>query len=105
MNDEELEQRRAEIIATEITQPVVSWWLSFADENGCRGVCIVDAPGFMLAVTMANMHGCNPGGEVQGFEVPPDSDEFKWERNKLFTIEELRAGGVMTLKEWEASHD
>ena len=51
------------------------FWLSFCDpkkEKGSQflGVSIVDAVSFIQAVEIARFLGCNPGGEVQGFEIP-----------------------------------
>ncbi len=46
------------------------WWLSFADEDGFRGVCIVRARGLVPAIARTHLLGINPGGEVQGAELP-----------------------------------
>lgn len=60
---------------TEVPQRFPLWWLSFCDANmpeGLRftGVSIVEAPTFQMAVSMSHMLGCNPGGEVEGIQLP-----------------------------------
>lgn len=53
------------------------FWLSFADPEKPKGTqflgaAVVHAPEFLLAVRVARLLGCNPGGEVQGMEIPDD---------------------------------
>lgn len=48
------------------------WWLSFASEIGFLGVAIVQAGSFLAAVETARALGINPGGEVQGWDLPSD---------------------------------
>jgi hypothetical protein len=72
------------------------WWLSFADPNkptGTQflGASIVKAHRFDEAVKVAHILGCNPGGEVKGFELPSDyrvPDEFV---GKLMDKEQCKA--------------
>lgn len=53
------------------------WWLSFADERGFLGAVVVPGSSFLEAVTAASLLGVNPGGEVQGVEIPGEtSDPF-----------------------------
>lgn len=55
------------------------WWLSFADELGCRGVCIVElevelsdhGDEFILAVRRSHQRKINPGGECRGTKIHP----------------------------------
>ena len=42
------------------------WYLSFADDDGFLGGVYVEAESFLEAVTQADVHGANPGGEVLG---------------------------------------
>ena len=42
------------------------WWLSFADEDGWKGGCFIEAQHFENAVVIATGLGINPGGEIQG---------------------------------------
>jgi hypothetical protein len=82
------------------------WWLSFAGEDGNLGCCIVEAPGFMAAITKTHLLGINPGGEVAGFsseDVGPDGREAmaedvkRWGLDRLITRAELiEAGGYVT---------
>ena len=72
-----------------------TWWLSFCDPNlpeGSRfqGACIVPGNDLLEAVHNAHLLGCNPGGEVVGVEVPPETAPHigdKW-RHRLLTDEE-----------------
>lgn len=85
------------------------WWLSFVDDetDTFRGVCIVEAPEFLLAVMTAKMHGCNPGGQVQGADFPEDYDgpESRLPLNTLLSGEQLKAAlgddAVKSVREWE----
>lgn len=45
-------------------------WLSFADDNGWLGCAVVQARGFPMAVIESHRLKINPGGEVQGLEIP-----------------------------------
>jgi hypothetical protein len=71
------EKRIAEARAT-----VAAWdgqsgqwfWISFADEKGFRGVCIVRAPTPTAAPLIAHSLACNPGGEAQFIGI----SEEKW---------------------------
>lgn len=54
------------------------WWLSFCDPykpagSQFLGACLVRAPDMIAAITRAHALGINPGGEVQGLEVPPQT--------------------------------
>lgn len=81
------------------------WWLSFADESGCLGVCIVEAPGFIDAVVKAHHLKINPGGEVAGFEVPNDAYEAQPKfRDRLIPLAELEEEfGAKSIREWGES--
>jgi hypothetical protein len=51
------------------------WWLSFVDpdrQEGDRflGGCVVRARGLVDASRAAWTAGCNPGGEMAGYEMP-----------------------------------
>jgi hypothetical protein len=50
-------------------------WLSYADEDGFRGVVITRAEDFLMACTRANFLGVSPGGQVRGFDLPPEAEE------------------------------
>lgn len=76
MTPEEIEMRRDLFLANEAMGGNLQWWwLSFADPSlpeGSQflGVAIVQAVGFLSAVREARSRGCNPGGQVQGFDFP-----------------------------------
>ena len=85
------------------------WWLSFADPHLPKGqqflgVAIVEAPDFIFACRLAKTLGCNPGGEVRGWEVP-DSYEGPppLPLNRLMSKSEMEALGhdMVTLDELE----
>lgn len=40
------------------------YWLSFADEEGFHGACIVKAPSLLTAVPVAHIRGCKSHGQV-----------------------------------------
>lgn len=51
------------------------WWISFADDERCRGVVItLDQEDEDIALATARLwkEGLNPGGEVAGYSVPMD---------------------------------
>ena len=54
---------------------VRTWWLyyaDYADDGGLRGVCIVRNASFLGAALEARRLGISPGGQVQGWPVPPE---------------------------------
>ncbi len=54
------------------------WWLSFADDEGFRGACVVDVgedDDFLQAVMISHSLGINPGGQVLGDTCPPTTPE------------------------------
>lgn len=83
-----------------------TYWLSFADETGSLGVCVVDVteddaakerprlpptamPGaewLAAAIRLSWMYGCNPGGNV-GLQQIPTSTPVP--RNRLLTDDEV----------------
>ena len=90
----------------------MKWWLSFADPERPEGqqflgVAVVEAPEFLMATLMARMHGCNPGGEVQGYEVPDDYSGPPLPMNQLLSKADLEALGhkLRTVAELEAEDE
>ena len=84
-----------------------TFWLSYAGEEGSRGVVVTEAFSFLEACALVGAIGLSPGGEVLGFEVPMDDPEVAeeivfYEHNRLYTPEELRQRGAMTRREHEA---
>lgn len=70
MNPIEFAAQMRALLAEEAQQTQAWWWLSFADEDGFRGVVIVRACGLLHAVRTANKLEINPGGEVLGYPLP-----------------------------------
>ena len=84
-----------------------TWWLSFCDPNlpeGSQflGVSIVRVHGgdIVLAASAAHILGCNPGGEVQGFDLehmgPMVPDSY---RDRLLTRAECDEVDAIVAKE------
>lgn len=48
------------------------WWLSYAGEEGSRGVVVVEGEDFFSAVERSKVLGLSPGGQVRGFVVPAE---------------------------------
>ena len=52
--------------------PVQTYWLSFADDTGFRGVVLVDCATMAEAHRLVTAHGVNLGGEIAGFPFQSD---------------------------------
>lgn len=80
------------------------WWLSFVDEDTDTflGVSIVEAPDFLSATAVAHVIGCNPGGQVAGYEIPEDClAEREMPRGRLLSKEDVTAHTeAMSVREW-----
>jgi len=70
----EWQEHLATIVAEEAHQPEALWYLSFAAEEGFRGVVIVRARGMTFALMRAKELGINPGGQVLSFAVPLENE-------------------------------
>jgi hypothetical protein len=75
MRERSLKARADELLLEESQRPEMWWWLSFADDEGFLGGVLTRARGFLSAVQKARNLGINPGGEVQGIEIPEDVPE------------------------------
>ncbi len=55
-------------------------WLSFVDESGWLGGCIVEAQSLAVAVTKTHLLGINPGGEIASieFDIANDAIPEAW---------------------------
>ena len=82
--------------ADAFTMPLPWWWLSFVDPElpeGDRflGVCVVQGANVVDAVERAWALGCNPGGAVAGWVLPPlEEPDPEW-RERLLTRAEAEA--------------
>jgi hypothetical protein len=84
----------------------MTMFLSFADENGFRGACVVDvtdaaiaaavpellpqsrpaAAAIIAALREAHAQGCNPGGAVLAAPIPPWTfARINYPKNRLLT--------------------
>lgn len=93
-------------------------WLSFADDDGFRGVAIVEIddedldearaviaerfprakPGAEVvgaATRKAHLMGCNPGGSVMSAEMPPGKIADDVPRHRLMQLPELQQRGLV----------
>lgn len=65
-------------------------YLSFADDTGFLGACVVEGDTIEDAVANAWKHGCNPGGEVMAFPHMPNGKD-RWPKNQLLSIADIQA--------------
>ena len=72
-----------------VSPAVTPFYLSFADDNGFRGACVVNASDLLTAVARANQLNISPGGEVIGLPWPSDVPCLPMDR--LMTREEIEA--------------
>lgn len=77
------------------------FWLSFCDPDKPEGTqfvgaCIIRGDNMIEAVQNAHRLGINPGGEVQGFEIPAVVSKSEWEGhvNKLMSREYMEENGM-----------
>lgn len=69
-------------------------WLSFCDPDLPKGtqflgIAIIEAPCFELAVPISHLEGCNPGGEIAGYEIGDKPVPEKY-LHRLLNKKELR---------------
>lgn len=75
-------------------------WLSFADDDGPRGVVLIEAEDVKDAAVKCWKLGINPGGQIMAVVIPPGDPEAKvFPHNKLITITELKEHGYRKIKE------
>lgn len=76
------------------------WWLSFADEDRCRGIVITEEVDVVAAVAKCWALEINPGGQVMGFEIPYDCAEATTlPHNELMSEEFIISRGNIKLKD------
>lgn len=97
LNAEQVQERKAMLLAQEQDNPPSLWWMSFCDPDKPKGqqflgVCIVEAPSFMHAHQKAWVLGINPGGEIQAILVEGVPAEY---HDKLLSRAELEAAGLV----------
>lgn len=75
------------------------YYMSFAGEEGNRGVCIVAAASDFLAIQKTHLLGINPGGEILFIEAGEEIlEKTGMEENRLYQRDELVAlGGFVDL--------
>jgi hypothetical protein len=77
LTDEQIRARYIALLELESSNSMGIHWLSFCDPKkpeGSRflGVLVVRERGFTSALQFTHRVGLNPGGEVQGYELPSD---------------------------------
>ena len=97
MNAQEVEARKALLLAEEAGAPLLSWWMSFCDTGKPRGqqflgVAIIKAPGFAHAHQRACALGINPGGQIQAQPVEGVADDY---HDRLLSRAELETAGLV----------
>ncbi len=58
-----------------MTDEIIWWWLSYADETGNLGVVIVAAPNAAIACEVSKFMKLSPGGECKAAVIIPESYE------------------------------
>lgn len=84
------------------------FWMSFVDPYlppGRRslGVCLVRAGSPKGAIIRSHMLGCNPGGELKMYQVPPElqPELARVPRDRLLSRDAVERYGVRTATEDE----
>ncbi len=77
MTDAERGKRIGHALLSELGNELHWFWLSFCDPDKPQGsqflgACIVRAEGPANALAESHRAKCNPGGEVQIMQLPPD---------------------------------
>lgn len=103
MDDAQRHERMIGMLEEELASGTDAyWWLSFCDPDKPTGqqfigIIIVKAKGFTLAVRRTHSLMINPGGEVQGCEIPIDTPwlPIKDEHlDRLMSKADLKAAGL-----------
>ena len=78
-----------------------TYWISFAGDEGNRGVCIVDASDQKQALARTKELSINPGGEAMFYEMPAEAvDEVRrWGKDRLIQPGELTTAGYLKLSD------
>jgi len=71
------------------------FWMSFADEKGFRGACLVEADDFDAALSKSWELRINPGGEVQAAPLEGATAEnvAPYGLNRLYSKSDMEALG------------
>ena len=98
LSESQVQQRIGERLSEEVEAGKSElWWLSFAAEDGFRGVIITEALGLSHALQKTHRLGINPGGQVQALPVPCDADRKfldKKHHDKLLSREYMSANDL-----------
>ncbi len=90
MTDEERQRCIRNALAHDLETGKSAWYyLSFADETGFLGACIVNALGPTDAARQARLVGANPGGEVMITQLPDDVPLTDAMKNRLLTFQDM----------------
>lgn len=87
----EIDPEVARLLAEEARNPLAWRYLSFADEDGFRGVVIIQAHGIVDAAFRAGLARINPGGEILSFVLQDEDLPAPEWRNRLLSEADLRA--------------
>ena len=76
-------------------------WLSFVRDDKFAGVVVLEASDVGDAARRCWALGCNPGGEIKGFEIPEDAvKERSYPRGVLLSEEFLKNEGHKKIKDY-----
>lgn len=76
------------------------WWLSFCDTSKPKGlqfigIIIIPAINFIQAVAKTHVLNINPGGEIEGVELPSSVKISSEYQNRLLSKKELYDSGLL----------
>jgi hypothetical protein len=98
LSETQIQQRISDRLAEEVKAGKYEyWWLSFAAEDGFRGVIITEALGLSHALKKTHRLGINPGGEVRALPIPSGADRKfldKKHHDKLLSREYMSANDL-----------
>lgn len=86
-------------------KPIPYLWMSYADDNGFRGVVIVRARDIVEGVIIAHRLQINPGGQVRAHHCPEDFHVPETAVGRLLDRQDLQRlfpeAGIKSLREHE----
>lgn len=81
---------------------IKTFWISFADDQGCLGAVIIEAQNETFALAQATARGLNPGGEAAFVDITNPNglaEADRLGRNRFMPVSELRKRGYKLVSE------
>jgi len=94
LSESQIRARMVHLHDQEMSAPLAWYWLSFADDDGFRGVAIVQARGVTTAIAKTHHLKINPGGQVMCIEIQPEHVPAPEYRERLLSREQLAEAGL-----------